>query len=58
MSSNKTAAILNCTLPRDARVPSDIETLNGLAVLSFCPSKSAERRARVAYISSLIVSSL
>lgn len=58
MSANKTAAILECILPRDPAVPHDMASLHVLATLSFCPSRSAERRARVDHIAALISDAL
>lgn len=45
-------------LPRPARLPSDATALAALAVLTFCPVRSAERRVRSAHISTLITTAL
>jgi hypothetical protein len=58
---NSAAAIksnVNVMIPAAARVPSDILALDTLATLGFCPSKSAERRARVDFVASMIASTL
>jgi hypothetical protein len=58
MSSNKAHAIETATMPRDPRVPSDMLSLHCAATLSFCPVRSAERRARTDYVASLISDAL
>jgi hypothetical protein len=55
MSMNATQTL---SIPRPARLPADIASLASIAALSFHPSQSAERRARMDHIAGLIESAL
>jgi hypothetical protein len=58
--NNATALRSNATvsIPRAGRVPADSNALNSIVALGFCPVKSAERRARVDYLATLISETL
>lgn len=61
MSSNKTAAILDCVLPRDARVPSDMASLLAVSPLEHTFAafgKSRLNALKADYIASLIADAL
>lgn len=58
MKSAKFEAIANGVMPRDPKLPSDAQSLLAIAALTFCPVASAERRARIDHIRSLIESEL
>lgn len=57
-TQQRNVALAHAIVPRAPRLPTDMATLHGAAVLAWCPVRSVARQAQADYIATLISETL